>query len=250
MIFSKKHRFIFIKGRKVAGTSVEIALSTICGPEDILTPIGQADEVLRTQQGAQAQNYSPDREAERAYIEELKRTPARKVRKVHWPKGTFEQHMTLVRVLELCGDVRGEYRVVAIDRNPYSKVLSLANMQAATDYKVTGVMTSTPEALQDAIKDLFATGAVKKLVNIKQYRGPDGKLAAHVMRYENLADDFADFMKLLGITDPPVLPHAKKGLLADQIDPRDLLSKQQIETINTLFAAEFEEYGYPRIQVA
>ena len=43
MILSRKFRFIFIKGRKVGGTSVEMALSTICGPDDIVTPITPID---------------------------------------------------------------------------------------------------------------------------------------------------------------------------------------------------------------
>lgn len=248
MIFSKLHKFIFIKGRKVAGTSTEIALSTICGPDDIITPIGQSDELMRIERGAQAQNYSSDRAAERAYIEQLKVTPLRKIGKVRSPEGPFGNHMTLTRVLELCGDVRGEYQIIAVDRNPYSKVLSLANMQAATGYKETGVMVSTPEALQAEVNDLFDSGSIKKLVNIKQYRGPDGKMAAQVMRYENLADEFAAFMARLGVENPPVLPHAKKGLLADQIDPRNHFTSAQIGTINKLFAEEFEAFGYDRIE--
>lgn len=39
MIVSHKHRFIFIKTRKTAGTSLEVSLSALCGDEDILTPI-------------------------------------------------------------------------------------------------------------------------------------------------------------------------------------------------------------------
>ncbi len=39
MIVSHKHRFIFIKTRKTAGTSLEVFLSTLCGAEDIVTPI-------------------------------------------------------------------------------------------------------------------------------------------------------------------------------------------------------------------
>ena len=38
MIISHKHRFIFIKNRKVGSTSVEQALQPICGPDDVLTP--------------------------------------------------------------------------------------------------------------------------------------------------------------------------------------------------------------------
>lgn len=39
MIVSHKHRFIFVKTRKTAGTSVEVLLSSHCGEDDIVTPI-------------------------------------------------------------------------------------------------------------------------------------------------------------------------------------------------------------------
>ncbi len=38
VIVSHEHGFIFMKTRKTAGTSVEIALSRICGPDDVITP--------------------------------------------------------------------------------------------------------------------------------------------------------------------------------------------------------------------
>jgi len=39
MIISHKHKFIFVKTAKTAGTSIEIFLSQHCGPLDVLTPI-------------------------------------------------------------------------------------------------------------------------------------------------------------------------------------------------------------------
>ena len=39
MIISHKHRFIFVKTLKTAGTSIEVFLSQHCGPLDVLTPI-------------------------------------------------------------------------------------------------------------------------------------------------------------------------------------------------------------------
>lgn len=40
MIISHEHKFIFIKSRKTAGTSIEMALEKICGPDDVITPDG------------------------------------------------------------------------------------------------------------------------------------------------------------------------------------------------------------------
>ena len=44
MIISHEHKFIFLKTRKTAGTSIELALSQLCGPNDIITPISPNDE--------------------------------------------------------------------------------------------------------------------------------------------------------------------------------------------------------------
>jgi hypothetical protein len=49
MIVSHKHKFIFIKTKKTAGTSIEIALSKVCDDNDIITPINKEDEIIREQ---------------------------------------------------------------------------------------------------------------------------------------------------------------------------------------------------------
>ena len=43
MIVSHKNRFIFLKTRKTAGTSIEISLRPYCGPDDIITRITEDD---------------------------------------------------------------------------------------------------------------------------------------------------------------------------------------------------------------
>ena len=51
MIVSFQHEFIFVKTRKTAGTSIEMALTPFCGPDDIVTPIDPPDERSRTLAG-------------------------------------------------------------------------------------------------------------------------------------------------------------------------------------------------------
>src|SRR6516165_4331739 len=95
MILSKAHRFLFVKGVKVGGTSVEIALSTICGPDDIVTPISPIDELKRLELDAGARNYSGDRMAELAYLERLRRTAVSDLAKVAMPPTVYYNHMPL-----------------------------------------------------------------------------------------------------------------------------------------------------------
>lgn len=58
MIFLGKHGLLFLKARKVAGTSFEIALSRFAGPDDIITPIAPDDEEIGRQRGfAGPRNY-------------------------------------------------------------------------------------------------------------------------------------------------------------------------------------------------
>ena len=54
MILSHAHKFIYIKTYKTGSTSVEAALSGVCGPDDVLT---EASEQLRDVRQKPAQNY-------------------------------------------------------------------------------------------------------------------------------------------------------------------------------------------------
>ena len=56
MIVSHAHKFIFLKTKKTAGTSIELALTELCGPEDVITPLTEIDEAKRAG-GRCAQNW-------------------------------------------------------------------------------------------------------------------------------------------------------------------------------------------------
>jgi hypothetical protein len=248
MILSETHRFVFIKGMKVAGTSVEMALSTLCGPADIVTPISPIDELERLRQGGRCQNYARDRAAEAGYLGRLAAARPEDLPTVLQPPLVFYNHMPLLEVMQKYGKPLTGFRIVAIERSPYAKVISWANMRLTYGaYRVGGEMRADTEALRQYVDRGFETGQIRDIRNIDRYRDATGRIAAQPMRYATLAAEFAAFVRSLGVPAVPPLPHAKKGLMSDRLDPRDILRPDQIAKVNDLFAEEFAAFGYPRL---
>lgn len=97
IIISHKHRFIFIKTRKTAGTSIEIFLSRFCGDNDIVTPISPPVA------GHRPRNY-----------------------------GTLVNHMDAATLRSaLPEDLWSNYFVFCVERNPWDKTLSHFHSRSA-----------------------------------------------------------------------------------------------------------------------
>jgi len=247
MILSRVHRCIFVKGVKVGGTSIEIALSSLCGPDDIITPITPIDELKRLAINGGARNYSENPAAEVAYLENLRRAAVSDLPRIAPPPGVYFNHMPLRDVLRLQNPAALDYRVVCVERNPYAKIFSWANhMLKFSSYETGAEMRSNWHELKHYLDKAIANRSVVAAKNIERYRGLNGRISAHVMRFEHLIADFRQFALGLGIDYRLPLPHAKKGILANGIDPRDLLNRQQITLINELFDEEFETFHYER----
>ena len=95
MIASFSHKFIFLKTRKVGGTSLEIVLNIWCSP---VTP---EDEQLRREAGGSARNFrGPD------------------------GKPLFYNHMPASEVKAALPELWGQAPKFTIGRHPYEKVVS------------------------------------------------------------------------------------------------------------------------------
>lgn len=246
MIYSHELKLVFIKGRKVAGTSVEIALATLCGPSDIITPITPIDELERLRLGSGPRNFADDPATEQAWLSTLRSTPTNRLDELTLPRSRFRNHMPLTRVLNTVGPTPDGYVVAGVERDPYAKVLSWANNKVAMSrYKIGRAMQASRFALRRRLSRMIEDKTVLAVHNLARYRDQDGRLAVELMRYETLAEDFQRLLAGRGVPVPPPLPHVKKGLAAIGQGPRDLLTPQQIRQINTLFEDEFETYGYP-----
>ena len=214
MILSHKHKFIFIKTNKTAGTSVEIALSRFCGPDDIITPISEVDEKMRLDLGYRgAQNYGKREDG----------------------KPLFYNHMSAKEIRELVGrEVWKEYYKFTIERNPWDRVISLFYR---TDLKKSSSMTLTEFVHSGMIKHLKRRG-------IELYSA-EGKIVVNkILKFENLDTEVVELGKKLCLPGALDLPHTKANTRKDKRHYREVLSKSDRVAIAKMFSDEISLMNY------
>ena len=251
MILSKRHKFVFIKGKKVAGTSLEVLLSSICGEEDIITPITPVDELYRfLNYQKTAQNYGADIQAHENFVLSLKGARKNGPASILIPKSSYKNHMSFLEVTKNYGEIPGSWYVFAIERSPYYKVLSLANtLSKFESYVNTGnTMISSIDDLKTSLDKIIEEGLIKRVKNIDNYKDNTGVLKTDILKYENINQDIILLMQRFGIQDYPKLPHLKKGLLSNSLSIQDICSKPQLQIINEVFREEFELFDYEIIE--
>jgi hypothetical protein len=102
MIVSHKHKFIYLKLYKVAGTSVEYFLEQFCGNEDIVTPI-----MPRESDTHKPRNYK---------------------------EYELSAHSSLEELFQKIGSQNlRNYKIVANERNSWDRVASMYNMAVYTE---------------------------------------------------------------------------------------------------------------------
>lgn len=226
MILSHRHKFIFIKTNKTAGTSVEIALSKFCGQDDIITKISPPDEKTRKDLGyVGAQNYGPDPSAARKLVNKIIRRPTNTI---------FFNHMSAERVRSLIPEnVWKTYYKFCIERNPWDRTVSAYFWRTKSKDR--------PEML-DWLRDgghdiLRRRGRELYLI--------DGAIAVDkVIRYENLAEDLETVRQQLGLPESLDLPNAKSGSRKDKRHYRDIMGDAEREIVARDFEFEISTFGY------
>jgi hypothetical protein len=242
MILSFRHRFLFVRGSKVAGTSVEIALSTLCGPDDISPPILAVDERLRQEMGGRCGNYSDTPVFEQAYAKAILSASPEQLPHLVSPPSRYHAHMSVTEVEAAFGATLDDFQLVGVERDPFAKVISLLHMERNIEAYKAGARADMAASVTDlsAVLDrAMGREGLAKLRTMGFYGGRTPRL----LHYESLERDLAEFAADLGVAPPP-LPHAKRGPLSNGIDPTAVFRRDQIAWLNAYFAAEFEAFGY------
>lgn len=226
MIISHKHKFIFLKTRKTAGTSLEIALSKICGPKDIISPISKNDEIARKEYSEiSAQNYLVPLNR---YCKKELANSFFKLKPLQ-----FYNHMTAKQVKSLIPKhIWDNYYKFTIDRNPFDKIVSLYFWRRG-------------HKKFENIYEFLTNGGLKSFTSYEIY-SIDGVVAVDkVYKYENLDFVLNDLGEKLQLKEQLKMPKYKAKSTSREVkDYKDILDKESIDLIKIIFAREIELLNY------
>lgn len=229
MILSHAHKFIYIKTYKTGSTSVEAALSGICGPGDVIT---EASEQLRGVRQKPAQNFRLDHPAvpKRPLWRRLLGRPERHY---HPSVGYFE-HMPASLVRTYVGeDVWRSYFKFSFERNPWDRQVSWYH------YKTKARGEGTRPSF-----DAFNGDRRRAWVENWDLYTIDGNIAMDVVgRYETLAADFAMIVDRIGLTGQVALPAVNVSRDRGK-DYRAYYTDRSRDLVGAWYVPEIEEFGY------
>jgi hypothetical protein len=223
MIISHEHRFIFVKTRKTAGTSLQEALAAACAPGDIVTPTGIDSESYKPRNFSGGFNVFSYLFA-RPRVHSLK-----KIRELHRTHQRIFDHMSLEELFALpeARPWKSYYRF-CIERNPYDKMVSRYFWKYRSKPERPGF-----EQFLEHTKDVS---------DFRLY-SLDGAVAVdRVGRYETLAEDVAGICRTIGIAGVEI--GNRNSGTREQSDLTSLYTPRAREIVSRMFARELELFGY------
>lgn len=226
MLICHRYKFIFIKTRKTAGTSLEIALSQFCDRDDIITPIFREDEKIREKLGYKSpQNYE---------------IPFKNYAMKDWirlalfqRKAFYSNHMDAQKIsARVDPKIWNSYFKFCFDRNPWDKAVSWY-------YWLTRDLNPKPE-FSDFIKNLESY----KLSNFDVYSVKNKVAVDRVGRFENLETELQEIANILKLPHSPKMPQAKGSYRKDKRSYREIVKPTEQNLISQICQREIEYFGY------
>jgi len=227
MIVSHKHKFIFMKTVKTASSSMEIALSQVCGADDVITPT-RGD--LEDQRAIAGQNYRIEHPLKPA--RPLWRRLLGRPERLYHPSVGFFEHMPAWRARAYLGaTVWNSYYKFAFVRNPWDAQVSIYF------YKTRGLAQrpSFEAFLQQTKQARYSSWDIYTI---------DNKVAVDfVGRYENVTRDFASALTSMGLNEDLELPMAN---VSDKPKDRyrEFYDSRSKALVAGWYANEIEAHGY------
>ncbi|MBB3142613.1 hypothetical protein [Halomonas organivorans] len=249
-IISFEKKFIFLKTRKVAGTSVEAVLRNYVGDDDIVPAVTPRDELYSAANGCYSKNYLLDRSKESVYtglVLDGRFEDATKFLSLE--KKLASSHMTYERIEKILSS-RGldiaDFYTFTIDRHPYSWVLSNC-LYDNKKYNVHGEkLLEVDEGLvNEKARKFLSRSDVRSLINWSMYTRDDVVMVDRVAKYENINRDLAEILSEVGLGGSKVeLPDMKNN--ARHFNAFEILDDDVKDQVYDIFKGAFKTLGYER----
>lgn len=229
MIINHKYKFIYLKTRKTASTSIEIALSKFCDKNDIITPLIKKDEKMRkAKEFARPANCRVPLHYY-GIIDFINAVRKRKLKH-------FSNHKTAHYVKKYVDkEIWNNYYKFTFERNPFDKAVSLyyyAKKREQTNGSGLG------------ISEYLKKAPIHALSNWSIYTIKDRIAVDFVGKYENLEEDLKTVKKNIGLPDDIQLPKAKSKYRPDRTHYSKLLDPEDRDWIELVCAKEFKMFNY------
>lgn len=229
MIISHRHKFIFLKTEKTAGTSLEIALSAVCGSNDIITPISRSDEEYRSDLGYPgAQNYKFSWQNHG-----LKKLTGQ-FRSKHYRKHKlgFYNHMPAPDIRDsIDPKVWAGYFKFCFERNPFDKIVSWYQWM-------------NKDGQYQSMREFIESGQAEKVRGREVYSIDDKIAVDQVYKFEELEAALEDLNLRLNPSDRITLPPKKTKSSGSTLSYREVLTDFEIDWIKEKYQWELDTFDY------
>ncbi|MGB0497396.1 MAG: hypothetical protein ACPGID_03575 [Rubricella sp.] len=220
MLVSHSHRFVFLKTRKSASTSVEMLLEPFC--RDDGGPVTEATPQRISDAGIVGSRLTGRRKGDR-----------------------FFNHLSAVRIAERIGpETFDAYARIATVRNPFAVALSLFGFMAGTRYPSTKAGFLLHRAW---FRRWVAARSHRPYFGDNAIVRREGRLIVdHFVRFEHLEADLAALGATLGIEiDTSALPATKRSKgRRDRFAIAEFYDEATADAVRTRYAWAFERIGY------
>ena len=237
MILNHTYKFIFFKTTRVAGSSVESALSHLCAAGDIFTGMGD-----------QGQGYHKNLNGSAYKIPLNQREAGWRLQQFLWSIRPFRNKILLKRLsyskidywshiparhvkATISPEIWNTYHKISIERNPWDREVS------RYFYKYSSNVDRRPA---------FST-FVRRAVPCYNYLiySIDGRVVVdQLMRYKSLQEDFRSFLDYIGVKEEVLIPNTNASPRMDARAYRSLYDQELREIVAKRYRSEIEYCNY------
>jgi hypothetical protein len=248
VVISHKHKFIYIKTRKTASSSIQVLLETLCGKDDVITPLNKPTTEKGLLYNKKARNYKGIRSIIKiikyqiigllgiksvrnikyflkSYLILFQKSKARLF------FSRYTSHMSVEKLKIKVGEVIwNNYYKFSFERNPWDKVLS-------------SYYHRQPEIPFNEWIKTFSLNLRSQPLNYPLYSIKGKVELDFIGKFENLYEDLTYILKKLNI--PLIdLPREKVNFRSNREDYRTFYNDNSKKIINKFYKKEIELMGY------